>query len=43
MQLILLSTLFPKTLNVFSSLTKDSKITFLCILGCTFLAVHLVQ
>jgi hypothetical protein len=43
MQLILLSTLFPKTLNVFSPITKDCKITFLCILGFTFLAEQLVQ
>jgi len=43
MQLILLSTLFPKTLNVFSSLTKDCKFTFLCILDFTLLAEHLVQ
>jgi len=43
MQLVVLSTLFPKTLNVFSSLTVDCKLTFLCILGFTFLAGHLVQ
>jgi len=42
-QLILPSTLFPKTLNVFSYLTKDCKVTFLCILGFTFLAEQLAQ
>jgi hypothetical protein len=43
MQLILLSALFPKTLNVFLSLTEICKITFLCILGFTFLAEQFVQ
>jgi len=43
MQLILLSTLFPKTMNVFLSLKKDCKIKFLFILGFTFPAEQLVQ